>query len=765
MLLPVRSRWFLALFLLLPALRASAQSGVPFGFEQRAVAKVTHGSQTLANPWVGGLNSPQFSAIDLNNDGQSDLYIFDRQASRSLTYLNVAAPGGGRAWQYAPEYEALFPADLLNWVLLRDYDCDNRPDIFTFANGGDIRVFRNVAGASGRPSFELVSNQLAFFNNATNNGNIVTGGSNLPAIQDINGDGRLDILSFDFGSSTRVELYLNTAAGTCGNLQFRQEASRWGNFSVCLPGCSTFAFGNEACAGGKPTHTTGSNLLTLDLDGDGDQDILTSRDACPELVSLTNQGTAAVANMTSASLNTNFPSTAAPVRVINFPAAFYLDVTFDGRPDLIAAPALFDNHDQVSTTQSVRLYENSSASAVPSFTLRQPDFLQADMVDVSEAATPAFGDLSGDGLTDMLVAGTERRAAGYAAYMHYYRNIGTATEPNFQRVSDDYLALGGKKYTGIKPVLVDLNRDGALDMAFSATSGNTSQVFYVLNQAAVGQPAAFDINQATAIANLPNRAHDAPCFTDVDGDSNLDLLIGTNVNTSTSGSARYGIQYYRHNGSAALAQAYTLSTATFGQIQSTAGNLHPTVADFDGDGKPDLLTADASGELRFYADFRAQLLPPTTPFVGRADILYNGLLNAYRPAQLGVQRSAEGKNRVAPVAADLNGDGAPELLVGMEAGGITAFAARGRVLSTNPAAEAALELRLFPNPAAGTTSLEAAQPVRLTVFDLTGRRIRTVAEPARRHTFDLTNLAAGVYLVRAESMNGEMAAVRRLLVR
>ncbi|SMB95349.1 hypothetical protein SAMN00120144_1916 [Hymenobacter roseosalivarius DSM 11622] len=54
MLLPVRSRWFIVLFLLLPTLRAAAQSGAPFGFEPRTVAKVTHGSQTLSNPWAGG---------------------------------------------------------------------------------------------------------------------------------------------------------------------------------------------------------------------------------------------------------------------------------------------------------------------------------------------------------------------------------------------------------------------------------------------------------------------------------------------------------------------------------------------------------------------------------------------------------------------------------------------------------------------------------------------------------------------------------------
>lgn len=756
-----RFRWFLFAFLLLPGLRAGAQSGVPFGFEQRAVAKVTHGTQTLANPWAGGLNSPQFSALDLNNDGQQDLYIFERQTGRSLTYLNVAAPGGGRNWQYAPEYEALFPADLTNWVLLRDYNCDNRPDIFTMATGGDVRVFRNVPDAAGRPTFELATDQLTFFNNAVNRGNIVTGVANLPAIQDVNGDGRLDILTFDFSSSTRVELYLNTSTEACGGLQFRFEAEKWGNFAVCLPGCTTFAFNNAACGGGKPAHTTGSNLLTLDLDGDGDQDILTARDACPDLVSLTNQGTATLAAMSSSSLNANFPSAAAPVRVVNFPAAYYLDVTFDGRPDLLAAPALFDNHDRVGTAQSVRLYENTSATAVPSFALRQPDFLQADMVEVSEAAAPAFGDLDGDGLVDMLVAGTDRRAAGYAAFLHLYRNVGTATEPNFQRVSDDYLGLGGKKYTNVKPVLADLNRDGALDLAFSATTDATNQLFYILNQAPAGQPAVFDLSRAVAFTNLPNRAHDAPCFTDVDGDGNLDLLLGTNVNTATAGAARYSIRYYRHNGGVNLAQAYELNTATFGQIQSAAGNLHPTVADFDGDGRPDLLTADAGGQLQFYADFRTQLLTPGTPFVGRTDILYNSLLNAYRATRLGMQRDAEAKNRPAPVAADLNGDGTPELLIGMESGGIIAFAVRGRVLSTNPAAEVALGVSVYPNPTTATTTVEAAAPVHLTVLDLTGRQVMTSAA-ARRHTLDLSALAGGVYLLRAESGNGQ-SVTRRLL--
>jgi hypothetical protein len=68
---------------------------VRFGFEFGSVAKVVQGTDTLAHAWVGGLNAPLFSSIDLNGDGQYDLYVFDRTASRSYTFLNLpAAPAG-----------------------------------------------------------------------------------------------------------------------------------------------------------------------------------------------------------------------------------------------------------------------------------------------------------------------------------------------------------------------------------------------------------------------------------------------------------------------------------------------------------------------------------------------------------------------------------------------------------------------------------------------------------------------------------------------
>jgi hypothetical protein len=49
----------------------------------------------------------------------------------------------------APEYEALFPDGIYNWMLLRDYNCDGKKDIFT----GDVlgmKVYMNTTTSPGR---------------------------------------------------------------------------------------------------------------------------------------------------------------------------------------------------------------------------------------------------------------------------------------------------------------------------------------------------------------------------------------------------------------------------------------------------------------------------------------------------------------------------------------------------------------------------------------------------------------------------------------
>jgi len=766
------------LVLLVVSLTARAQAGAGFGFEYRPLAQVVQGPDTLRNAWAGGLNTPQFSPIDLDGDGQNDLFAFDRETSRCYTFLNVAAPGtaAGRRWRYAPEYETLFPDDLEGWALLRDYDCDGRPDLFTYVNGGDIRVFRNVA-VSGRPSFRLATNQIRFTGNFSGSANLTLGGYNTPAIQDVNGDGKPDLLTYDFASASYIELYLNNSPGACGGLAFALATDNWGGVQACS-GCAEYRFSGQNCFTARPLHTGGHNLLLLDVDGDGDLDLLDGRDNCPELTRLLNQGTNLVPRLTQAGISSNFPAAATPVRVPVFPAGYSFDANFDGRPDLVVAPNMLNNlADQVSLRHAVQLYENTAAGGAPALTYRPAGFLQAEMVDVSEGAAPAFGDLDGDGLPDLLVGNYADRVGGaYRASLSHYRNVGSRARPVFQLVSSDYLGLAAQGLQGLKPVLVDLNRDGALDLAYSAYDRGTNVLYYILNTAPAGRAVALSAANAVSFKPqgpatttrpsvylptdgiLPYAAGDMPCFTDVDGDGYVDLLIGTNEPREPGMSLRY----FRNRARGPLDSAFVLVDNDFGRLRDAASgrrpfNLSPAVADFDGDGRPDLLTGDASGRLRFFPDYRTQ----SGTFVGRTDLVYNALSSQYEASRLG----KELYSHVALAAPDLDGDGAPELLVGTQAGGLLSYGTRNRVAAAaHSAAAQALALRIYPNPATASATVETAAPTRLTVLDLAGRVV--LAAPGarqRRHLLALGGLAPGVYRCGPRGPDGG-AAVRRLLV-
>ena len=844
----IRSLLFLVALLAFTA-RARAQSGTAFGFEYRPAGAVVQGSDTLRNAWMGGLNTPQFSTIDLNNDGQPDLFAFDHESSRCYTFLSVAAPAApnGRRWQYAPQYESLFPGDLRNWVLLRDYDCDGRADLFTFTSGGDIRVFRNVLSGS-RPSFQLATNQIRFTGNFPGSANLTIGGYNLPAIQDVNGDGKLDIMSYDFISGSFIEQYINNSSGTCGSaLTFTLTTDNWGGIQACgscagymfngqscftaarplhtgghglllvdLDGdgkldimsydfisgsfieqyinnssgtcgsaltftlttdnwggiqacgsCAGYMFNGQSCfTAARPLHTGGHGLLLVDLDGDGDQDLLDGRDNCAELVRLLNQGTTTVPILTRAGISASFPSAAAPVRVPVFPVGYVFDANFDGRPDLVVAPNMVNNlADQVSMSHQIQLFTNSAASGAPAYSLSADGFLQNDMLDVSEGAAPTFGDIDGDGLTDMLVGNhADRMGTAYRATLAYYRNVGTRARPVFKLLSSDYLNLSAQNLTALKPVLVDLNRDGALDLVYGAWDRGTNLLHYILNTAPAGQPVAlnaantlyFKPQGAAGTGILPYATGDMPCFTDVDGDGYVDLLIGTNETREPGKSLRY----FRNRARGPLDSVFVLMNNDFGRIRDASGapplNLSPTVADFDGDGRPDLLTVDASGLLRLFSDYRAQ----GSQFSERTDVLYNPATGQYEETRLGL----DFYSHCALTAADVNGDGAPELFVGTQAGGVISYGTRNRtVTATNAEAARALALSIYPNPATARATVETAAPTRISVLDLVGRVVRTGGAMQRRHELELTGLAAGVYLVRAVGADGA-AAVQRLAV-
>ncbi|GAB3193947.1 hypothetical protein ABID22_000390 [Pontibacter aydingkolensis] len=724
------------LLLLLAAAQSIAQEPEPLQFRLRHDIPVTVAGKQLSDPWSGGLNTPQFSTIDLNKDGQEDLFIFDRQLRKVYTWLAVQQNGQWK-YTYAPKYEVFFPADLENWVLLRDYNCDGLKDIFTSTPLG-IRVFKQEPATNGQLKFTLSESALYYNSNRVN---MQMTGTDVPAITDIDGDGDLDVLIAEFSVGKTLELYRNVQAEqglACGTMQFVQQTDWWGRITEC-DGCNNFLF-SAYCRVAAPLHSghNGSSLLLIDMDADGDKDLIMGAVQCNNLVLMENQGTAGNAVMTG--FTPAFPA-AKPASFAVFPAAYYEDVTFDGIPDMLVAPQVTDNIWNMDFKASTWLYKNSGAANRPTFDYVQNDFLQNQMIDLSEGAFPAFADLDGDGDLDMLVGNhASYRNNLYSASISFYRNTGTATAPAFELVTDDYLNLNSLQLFALKPAFADVNGDNLPDLilTYKELKAGTNRISFIPNKAANGQAAVFNSADVKTLQSIPDGAN--PALADVDDDGDLDLLLGMKDGS---------IAFYRNTGTASNA-VYTLESNALGGIgfNTIRRTLHPTVTDVDGNGNPDLITVDDSGALRIYRNFTSNL---TGTFTAETQVLENVLTQGLQATQFGKGLSIT----VAP----LGGENKLYFIVGSQGGGLYLLEQTAGNMAVAQGPDAGVKLEVYPNPSDKTqrdvVSVRASEPVILQVYDAIGRKVYQSNNVfSRSHTLPLRNFKAGMYIIRATSKKG-----------
>lgn len=712
-------RVLIVLMLVLP-LGVKAQ--FTYSIDQSVPVRKQDGS-AFTLPWAGGLNSVQTNTMDLDHDGDDDLVLFDRMGDKVLTYLR-----GDNGFTYNPEYEAFFPGEILNWVLLRDFNCDGRKDLFTGDNLG-MKVFTNTTQSNGAPSWQQFFFSTGFPGSKSgvllskgfsNKINVQVQFDDLPSISDADGDGDLDIFTMRYVGNGQVEYHKNFSKeryGTCDSLDFERITQSWGNMRECS--CGRFAFDGDDCAsGGRTKHAGGKSLLALDLNNDKATELLFSESECSQLFQFPNHGTTMAPVVNTAS---GFP-TSTPATIVTYPAPYFEDIDGDGVKDLMVSSNLFVREFLNSNFSSSNyFYKNNGTNANPNFTLVQRDFLQSEMIDLGDNTVPALFDFDGDDDLDLFISSHNGSTVRSPVYL--YENVGTPANPDFQLYTNDLLGFSFQNDFNRKIQFADIDNNKTMDLVYTSTDGNSgvTSLNFVSNKSQTGLD--FENPTITQVQFQINRNENVHVF-DVDGDGSSDLLVGR-----SDGS----LELWTQTGPL----MFTLSDPEFLGLGSSVlrQNISIAIADLDADGKLDFIYGDQSGVIKIVPDFKNVT---NADEAAVTNIVFNSLQENYIAQNLG--------GRIWPVAANLFGSTRQSLIVGNAMGGLYILNSEGPELPGAPVID------IYPNPLFETQRLSVRidRPAVMEIYSMLGQR---VSDPVRLQPFailetELASLRSGMYILK-----------------
>lgn len=684
---------------------------------------------------AGGLTNPQFSEIDLDGDGDQDLVYFDRVGFAIVPFLN-----GGTAntvdYTFAPEYAYRFPK-VEHWMLLRDYNCDNLEDLFAYKYDNltgrvSITVYKASRDAQNKIQFSLAKNSIEYtLKGQTQGYNLFNSSADLPGIDDIDGDGDMDILNFN-SSGGYIEMFRNESQENgwgCDSLNYVLYDNCWGrmyesgvteaiSLSPRIDSCAAYPNWNPA----RNARHAGSTILSLDMDNDGVKEVVLGDLSFSNLNLLSNGGNIDTAHLTAQ--ETFFPMNSISADIEIFPAAFYVDVNNDGAKDLVAAPNILGNSKNLENWY----YKNTGTANFPVFTYQESQFLVDEMIDLGTGAAPTFWDYNGDGLLDILVGNYNKYVslAIQGCYLSLYENIGTATQPAYRLVDEDFANMKQYNLRRLVPTLADMDGDNDQDLLLGDEDGF---LIYMMNQGTSVSPSFPSL--------IPNYSgidvgqHATPQFVDVNRDGKIDLLIGErNGNTN----------YYENIGTAtAPSFSSTATSETFGFIDAklpgfSEGNSAPQLIDINGEYH--LFMGNESGEIWQYTD------------------IDNNLLGTFTRLNTAIDSIDEGEESILSIA-NINNDGQFEFLIGNKRGGLGLYT-EYIVSSVDLVSTSENSFVIAPNPTSGAIKIEFAKfinkNVLLQVTNMLGQVVLS-KEVWLEQTIDLNlqKVPTGTYILSVET--------------
>jgi hypothetical protein len=732
------TNWILFLILIYSSLEINAQAN----FKRTLDIPVIENGNPLLYPWAGGINFPWINSIDLNGDNVMDLFLYDHHNSRILTFLNNGKTNADSAWDYAPEYMFQFPP-VNRWALLYDYNCDGLMDFFTLSDVqqcSGIAVYKNVT-SGGNLQWELVNSCLEeTFVGVPQN--IFANSVSLPHFNDIDGDGDMDILGYNSFNDGRIQFHKNLSMetlGNCDSLLFVFETACYGNFMFNIGGNNSVANFHSPCRIGRPhgppeeplidqseaarRDDTISSIFSIDVDGDGFQELLVGDISARNTLMIHNGGTE------MDSQDTIFPSQDTPAYYSGFHYHSYIDTDNDSIKDLIVTPYDHENKN------GIWVYKNNGSNASPDFNFSTENFLQKNMIDAGEDACPVFFDYNNDHLLDMVISKAffDQGNNTYRTGLMLYKNIGTVTDPSFEFVTDDFAGLSatGLFLSPTYPAFGDLDGDGDKDMLIGREDG---RFYYYQNIALSGAPATFQ-SPVINYMGIDIGKYATPQLYDLNKDGLLDIVCG----------GQRGLLYYFQNGGTTSAASFTtlptLDTLGCINLQATGTTDGFTVPFlYDSLGQTRLLVASENGQINQYNQID-----------GNLDGCYHLSGNIYPRVE-----SSRIKFNITVSGGDINGDTLTDIIVGQSTGGAEIMYQHKSTIGIDEVDLAKPSFQIFPNPVEGFLKIRIHdlknRSSYLNIYNSIGELIIREKILSENVEFNLSEYNDGIYFLQLTTL-------------
>ncbi|KAH8060658.1 hypothetical protein JL722_4771 [Aureococcus anophagefferens] len=551
---------------------------------------------------------------DLDGDGDVDLVAAG--AADAAYWENDPDARGTPAFAAAAD-NPFADVATSEWSSLVLGDVDGDGDLDLLVNGdvdGDgyvfgIRYWENV-GSSRSPAFAEADDNpfagvdIAFFSR--------------PALADLDGDADLDlVVVHDADDDGLGELYYYEHVGKTRRPAYELRAAS------PVAGIALDSYYGELDFG--------------DVDGDGDLDLALG-DRAGALRFFDNQGSSAAADLVEM---TGAASPVHGVDTVGWSSPTWVDLDGDGDLDLAVHARGGAEHDYAA---ALRYFDDLSSAARARFTLLADTADPFAGVAAGSFSMPAFGDTDGDGDLDLVLGERLGSPVGWG-------NVGSPTAPDFS-VSDKArpVYMGAGQALAFAPALGDVDGDGDLDLVLGAASGG----LYLLRNVGGASGAAFTTVKAEydPFDGLAVGGYSMPALGDVDGDGDLDAFVG----------AADGSVAYWENAGTRHAPAYEARAGLANPLRALDVGAYaaPALGDLDGDGDLDLVVGAEDGSFWFfYSDGAA---PPSFQYVN-ANVFFAG-----------AEALGANLDYAAPALADVDGDGDVDLVVGGEGGDLHLYA-------------------------------------------------------------------------------------------